>query len=315
MSPRRRLDPPDGGRWGLVLAGGDGVRLRGLTRRMTGDDRPKQFCRLIGPETMLERTWRRAALEIPPARILMSLNREHERFYRPLLAGMPACCTVVQPMNRGTAPAILHGVLRVAAAAPTAAVAIVPSDHYVDDDHAFMRHVAAAFRAVEARPDLLVLLGIAPDSAESEYGWIEPGERIGRTPVLRVRDFREKPAEDVAHAMMARGGLWNSLVVVARVPALLGVFRRSAPELARAFAVVQASFGTYTEIDALRQLYAHLAPSSFSDVVLASRPANLAVLPVTGVPWSDWGQPRRVMATLDRLGVRPEWFDRVTATA
>jgi hypothetical protein len=31
-------------RWALVLAGGDGTRLRGLTRGMAGDDRPKQFC-------------------------------------------------------------------------------------------------------------------------------------------------------------------------------------------------------------------------------------------------------------------------------
>ena len=29
-------------RWGIILAGGDGVRLRELTRLSSGDDRPKQ---------------------------------------------------------------------------------------------------------------------------------------------------------------------------------------------------------------------------------------------------------------------------------
>jgi hypothetical protein len=34
---------------------------------------------------------------------------------------------------------------------------------------------------------------------------------------------------------------------------------------------------------------------------------NLAVLPVTGVSWSDRGQPRRVLAMLARLGIEPAW--------
>ena len=31
-------------RWALIPAGGRGVRLRPLTRRIADDDRPKQFC-------------------------------------------------------------------------------------------------------------------------------------------------------------------------------------------------------------------------------------------------------------------------------
>src|SRR3990172_10013989 len=34
-------------RWGIILAGGDGTRLRSLTRTITGDDRPKQFCPIL----------------------------------------------------------------------------------------------------------------------------------------------------------------------------------------------------------------------------------------------------------------------------
>lgn len=140
-------------RWGLILAGGEGLRLRPLTRAVMGDARPKQFCPVLGVETMLERTRRRAALAIPPARTLVALTRSHQRFYQPLIAGMPSHCALVQPQERGTAPAILYGLLRIAALAPAASVAILPSDHYVSDDDVFMEHVRVALDVVEARPD------------------------------------------------------------------------------------------------------------------------------------------------------------------
>jgi mannose-1-phosphate guanylyltransferase len=32
----------------IILAGGDGTRLRALTSKISGDNRPKQFCPLLG---------------------------------------------------------------------------------------------------------------------------------------------------------------------------------------------------------------------------------------------------------------------------
>ena len=56
-------------RWGMILAGGDGARLRSLTRRIAGDERPKQFCRLLGEKTLLEQTRRRAMYLLSPEQI------------------------------------------------------------------------------------------------------------------------------------------------------------------------------------------------------------------------------------------------------
>lgn len=297
-------------RWGLILAGRDGTRLRPLTRGIENDDRPKQFCRLLGNETLLDQTRRRTALVIPSERTLVLVTRRHEQFYAPLLADAPPGCVVRQAENRGTAPAILYGLLRVAAAAPMDAVGVFPSDHFVDDDSAFMSHVAVAFEVVRGRPDLIVLLGVDADQAEPAYGWIEPGDPVPAGPwraLFRVRRFWEKPPRSLAETLLASGALWNSFVLVARVPALLGLMKHAVPALFQAFDGARPTINTESEPETFSALYAGIASTDFSERVLALRPANLTVLRVSGVAWSDLGDPSRVMATLAGAGIEPEW--------
>jgi mannose-1-phosphate guanylyltransferase len=67
----------------IVLAGGKGSRLCSMTRKITGYDVPKQFCNLLGEESLLEHTLRRVSIGIEPRLMVVALTREHERFYGP----------------------------------------------------------------------------------------------------------------------------------------------------------------------------------------------------------------------------------------
>jgi mannose-1-phosphate guanylyltransferase len=298
-----------GRRWTVILAGGDGTRLRPLMRELAGDDRPKQYCRVLGGETLLDQTRRRVARSVSPLRTLVVVTRHHERFYRDALADLPPHAVVVQPENRGTAAGILYPLLRLETLTAMDAVALFPSDHYVSDDDAFMAHVDAAFDAVRACPDLTVLLGIRPDRPETEYGWIEPGPPVlPRTrpwpmQVSRVRRFWEKPGPKVAAALEARGCLWNSFVMVARVSALVGLVRQALPTLYAMLAAARPAFDGPDETGAIRDAYAALPAADFSRQVLAACPERLGVLPVSGLTWSDLGNPARVFAT--RRAVEP----------
>src|SRR6266436_6080746 len=84
-------------RWGVILAGGDGKRLLPLTRRITGDDRPKQFCALTGGETLLDQTRRRVSAMIADRQTLFLLTQTHERFYANQLAGVAEERLLIQP--------------------------------------------------------------------------------------------------------------------------------------------------------------------------------------------------------------------------
>ena len=150
----------------VILAGGDGLRLSSLTYRVTGKQIPKQFCPLLGSATLLEDTIHRVSLAFPSRAIITVVTRSQERFYKSALAGVSpetGARSALKP--GGTATAILYAPLKHAELNLAAAVAVFPSDHYVSDDRAFMRHVALAVHAVRSLPWTIVRLGAEPAGA------------------------------------------------------------------------------------------------------------------------------------------------------
>lgn len=293
-------------RWAVILAGGDGTRLQSMTRAITGDNRPKQFVPVIGGSTLLNQTRRRVALSFEPTQTMIVVTQKHRRFYEPLISEN---LLLEQPSNKGTAPAILYALMRVAARSPKAVVALFPSDHFFADDEEFMSHIDIALDAVEVQPETVMLLGITPTAPETEYGWIEPQPSIlasAKKSITRVSKFWEKPGLSLATSLMDRGCLWNSFVMVGCVDALLKMTRAAMPEMYASFETITSTFETANEHKALAELYSQIEDSNFSHQVLAVRPEDLMVMRVGDVGWSDLGEPNRVLSALTRIGVQSE---------
>jgi mannose-1-phosphate guanylyltransferase len=257
----------------------------------------------MGDETLLQQTQRRVSRLVPPWRILLSLTRKHETFYADEVAGISSSRLLIQPSNQGTAPAILYSLLRLREMDPKGVMAFFPSDHHFSDDEAFTSHIESAYAAAEARPEMVVLLGIPPDTPEAEYGWIEPGTPLEINTVCRVSRFWEKPSGSLASSLMERGCLWNSFVMVGSVHAFLDHIRRALPGLVELFESIRPSLFTAAEGKALCQVYSGIGAISFSQDVLSAQPNELAVLRATGLGWSDLGEPGRVRSALERKGV------------
>src|SRR5436190_23638162 len=92
--------------WAVILAGGDGTRLRELSFEVSGDHRPKQFCEFFGGKSLLAHTRDRLQPLFVGANTFFVLNDAHRRYYENELSDVPSSQKFVQPANRGTAPAI-----------------------------------------------------------------------------------------------------------------------------------------------------------------------------------------------------------------
>jgi mannose-1-phosphate guanylyltransferase len=295
----------------IVLAGGEGTRLRSLTKFIWGVEVPKQFCPLLGERTMLEDTLLRAHAAVPAEHTVVVVNRAHQRFYRPLLPGMASHQVVEQPGNRGTAPAVFIGLRRLLALGREATVAVFPSDHFIDDNERFAQHIEMAFEAIDEFPQLCVLLGSTPNAPERSYGWLEPDARISftRPDLLRVRRFWEKPDQETVTRLYRGGCLWNSFIIVAALPTLHAMFAEYTPELFCSFGAEMAA--PEDEEAAVERLYERLQTTGFSEQILSQCPPNLAVMKMDDVEWNDLGEPARVLDVVASMRRRPRWFENL----
>ena len=160
--------------WAIVLAGGEGTRLKSLTRKIEGDSRPKQFSKIFGAEVCLAHP-RTAPAVFNDDRVLFVVTKDHEPFYRRELLDVDRVNVLEQPANRGTGVAIIAALLQLLQDKPDGIVSIFPSDHYYADDAAFTTTVKSAISISKRHHDSIVLIGAKPQWPEIEYGWIEPG--------------------------------------------------------------------------------------------------------------------------------------------
>ena len=298
--------------WGVILAGGEGVRLKSLTRFVSGEDTPKQFCRLLGGQSLLAQTTQRISRRICSERTAYVLLNSHERFYSKELRNVPPAHLVVQPSNRGTLPAILASLIHIIRQDKNAVIGFFPSDHHYAEEERFMAGVDLAFTAAESNPDTVILLGVAANSAETEYGWIEATPAMSANSLdglLKVKRFWEKPTTRIAEELLERGCVWNTFVMIGRAQAFLDLIRAGAGDIFQAFEELLALPQTVSINDKLDPIYQCVTATDFSKLVLSGAPERLGVWCLGDVGWSDLGDPHRVMTVLDETGIANEWMN------
>ena len=302
--------------WSIILAGGNGDRISSLTLQWMGRSVPKQYCAFVGKKSMLQHTLMRAdALgEHGHQRTLIARNHQNEAL--PQLADRWDQSVILQPSNRNTLPGIFLPLTHIYARDSNATVVIYPSDHFIYPRNNFIRLMEQAVKAAEELPGMLILIGAKPDSLELDYGWIYPAEEIwqsGDYSVRIVKQFLEKPSRALAAEAMLQGAFWNTLIVAVKAHTLWELGWTHAPEILRHFERLCNVVGTSKEKSVLESIYEIMPSGNFSSDLLMQAAGSIGVLPMENILWNDWGRKERIVETLSRIGLRPN-FPMETAT-
>lgn len=298
-------------RCGIVLAGGKGGGLRAFVHYLKGSTLPKQYVNFIGTRSMIEHTLDRAERLIRRECLMTVVTRDHlgHPEVQRQLANRRWETVVVQPDDRDTGPGIVLSLMHLRKRCPGATVAVFPSDHFILEEELFMSQVGMAFYLVESNPATLVLLGIEPEPPDEDYPYIlTDGEADGLAPsgARNVRLLVEQPRDALAEDLAAYSGLWNTMTMVFNVDTIFDLIRRFSPLLYDTFQNIEKALGTRAERPAVEHAYRRLRPASFSREVLERcallNPAQVSVLPVAGVFWSDWGSEPRILNSLKKTG-------------
>lgn len=288
--------------WALVLAAGEGSRLRSLTTAPSGTPVPKQFCSLFDGPPLLHEALRRAHSLTEEARTCAIVAEQHRQWWKDALAPLPPDNVIVQPRNRGTAIGILLPLLQILQRDPKANLVLLPSDHLVRKEAILADALRAGLDQLQWRHETL-LMGIEPDEVDPELGYIVPGESDGRG-AMYVARFVEKPLLAQTRQLIRAGSLWNAFIVVSSGQVLLELFRARIPDIVLAMENALADEHRQPGCAALAAVYDQLPDLDFSRDIVAGQEVSFRVLAVPQCGWSDLGTPKRVEEAL-REGPRP----------
>jgi mannose-1-phosphate guanylyltransferase len=230
------------------------------------------------------------------------INEDHVDLAKDHVNTLPGSNVFVQPQNRDTGPGMVFALLKLERAYGDATVAVFPTDHYIDRNWAFIAHVMRAVNTISDCPDKIGVLGVVPDRPETGYGYIIPAEPV-RTQgkAYAVAAFTEKPNSQIAQDIVARGGLWNTFVMIFRISRMLELLQQTVPQEFGKLLILR----NYPE-NAV-ELYRAITPWNFSTHVLARIPQHLIVFRVGNVSWSDWGTRESIERTYKALKLVPFW--------
>jgi mannose-1-phosphate guanylyltransferase len=295
--------------WAVVLAGGEGRRLAGLTRDALGRPVPKQFARFGGSRSLLRVALDRAAAVAGKDRRVVVVQESHRAWWDPELRDLPASRVLAQPVPSGdpgrpaggTAVALLAALARVLELEHDPRVLVLPSDHGVGDEAAWLRSLRRADEIVRGSPeDGAVLLAVGPQP-DPDFGWVIAGaSRLDGT--REVRGFVEKPDLPTAQRLASAGGWCSTFVLAGTAQAMLELYRRQVPWLLIRFVRAMADVGVVPALAAL-------PACDLSRDVLQPAARELRLLLAEPCGWTDLGTPQRLqrwLAGRGGAGGRPE---------
>lgn len=259
----------------VLLSGGSGQRLWPLSNASLS----KQFLRIFKSpsgvyESMLQRMLRQLRAAQPDHKIVIATNQRQVDVIRNQVG--EEIDLVLEPERRNTFPAILLACAYLyfkKNVGPEEPVIVLPVDPYTEQSY-FELLDTLGQGVLEKRADLL-LMGTKPTYPSAKYGYILPAAGAEGQIFKAVDSFLEKPSEEQAEGLIAKGALWNCGVFAFSLGYIMDILRG------------HESVESYEELLAGVGKYAALEKTSF-DYAVVEKTNSICVVEYDG-EWSDMG--------------------------
>ncbi|HLW63905.1 MAG TPA: mannose-1-phosphate guanylyltransferase [Gemmataceae bacterium] len=271
----------------MIMAGGGGTRFWPRSRQA----RPKQFLTLAGERTLLQATYDRVEMAVPPERAWVITGAAYQEETRRQLPQLPANHIVGEPCGRDTAACVGLGAALIHKSDPHAAMIVLPADHNIEPAQVFGKSLQVAGQLAEEFPNALITFGTKPTRAETGYGYIQRGELLGQRQGLtvhRVQKFREKPNAETARQYFASGAYyWNSGIFCGKAVVFLEQLRKHKPGIHEAVTRIADAWGLSQQDSVFAKEYSDIEKISIDYAVLERAPQVLVM--EAPYNWDDVG--------------------------
>ena len=272
--------------YAVIMAGGSGTRLWPRSRKK----KPKQLLDIVSSKTMIQETVERLSPLVESSHTIIVVNEIHFKEIDQQLTHIPTENILIEPEGKNTAPCIGLAAIHILSRDKDAIMAVLPSDHLVQNANRFRKTIGVGARIAESG-NHLVTIGIKPTFPETGYGYIQAGEKVDTASgedVFKVVAFTEKPSLAVAKKFIKSGDyMWNSGMFVWSVETILNQIQLHLPGLHEGLMKIQASLGKDNERKVLEKVYASLESESIDFGLMEKAKEVLLIKGDFG--WNDIG--------------------------
>ena len=268
--------------YALIMAGGVGSRFWPVSR----ESFPKQFHDLLGSgRSLLQSTFDRLEKIVPTQNIYILTNEKYQDLTLHQLDKIGKDQLILEPAMRNTAPCLLLAGLKIEKQNPHANIIVAPSDHWIEDEDAFVENVKTAWENCDH--ERLMTLGIPPTFPNTGYGYIEFKEEQGKN-AFEVMRFTEKPDYTTAKKFYeSKNYLWNSGMFLWKASAILNAFKLYAYKMFELFNAGYDLLNTTNEQSFLAENYPKAEDISI-DFAIMENTKKIGVVKA-GFDWNDLG--------------------------